>query len=57
MNCDCTRREQEQYEKIEELWDRIRELEQELEQVKQLAWHKLTDAQKDEAIKKAIEGA
>ena len=57
MNCICTPLEREQYEMIEVLEDRIRELEQELEQTKQRAWHQLTDAQKDDAIKKAIEGA
>lgn len=57
MNCDCTDLEKEQGYIIEVLEQRITELEQELEQTKQRAWHQLTDAQKDEAIKKAIEGA
>lgn len=57
MNCDCTPLEKEQGYIIEVLEERIAELEQELEQTKQRAWHQLTDAQKDEAIKKAIEGA
>jgi hypothetical protein len=53
MNCDCTPLEREQAELIESLEDRIRELESELEHSKQVAWNRLSDTEKDEAIKSA----
>jgi len=53
MNCDCTGREKEQAETIEELEQRIAELESELDHYKQLAWSRLSDAEKDKAIKDA----
>lgn len=53
MNCICTPHEKEQSETIEELEQRIAELESELEHCKQLAWSRLSDAEKDKAIRDA----
>lgn len=53
MNCDCTGLEREQAELIETIEDRIRELESEVEHYKQLAWSRLSDLEKEQAIRDA----